>query len=51
MSGYWRVVWTERGVFWPSHEDFTDEHAAHQFAADTTARVGEAEVHRIGGDA
>lgn len=46
---FFRVVWSEPQQWWPSHEDFADETAAHQFAADTMARVGEAEVHHIGG--
>lgn len=46
---FFRVVWRERQQWWPSHEDFADETAAHQFAADTMARVGEAEVHHVGG--
>lgn len=45
-----RVIWTEPGQWWPSHQDFASPLAAHAFAMETADRVGDGvEVREIGG--
>jgi hypothetical protein len=37
----WRAIWHEPQQWWPSHQDFTTEDAANQFALETSTRIGD----------